>query len=145
MLAPRVVSREDFGVTERRILFVCAGNTCRSPLAAALAMHHLPNVAAESAGTYPGYSVAPHTVALAAELADIDLISHLPRDVRDVDLASFDLIVALDSMVAEDLKDVLPPGEQVISWGIRDPFGETLDVYRACADEILRRLPELVE
>lgn len=130
---------------DHRILFVCSGNTCRSPLAAALANSHLRGITAESAGTLPGYSVAKHTVELAADLVNVDLATHVPRDVRDLELDSFDIVVALDSMTANDLKDVLAPSQRLVCWEVRDRYRGTLDDYRRCAEQIAVRLPELVE
>lgn len=127
-----------------RVLFVCAGNTCRSPLAAALANSRLTRVSAESAGTHPGYAVAANTVFLAAELAGVDLADHKPREVSDVALASFDLIVALDDTVADHLVAMLPKAVPLVSWSVRDPYGGSLDDYRRCADDIIARFPELI-
>jgi protein-tyrosine-phosphatase len=127
-----------------RVLFVCAGNTCRSPLAAALANRWMPCVSAESAGTHPGYAVAANTVVLAAELAGVSLADHQPRDVSGLLLESFDLIVALDDLVAHDLVAMLPQAAQLVNWSLPDPYGESLEVYRRCADEITARLGELL-
>lgn len=127
----------------RRVLFVCAGNTCRSPLAAALARKHLPEVAAESAGITPGFGIAEHTVVLAAELAGIDLGDYVPRDIADVNVHSFETVIALDRLVADALKDQLSSSQRLILWDIEDPYGGTMENYRRTAEEILSRLPDI--
>lgn len=81
---------------------------------------------------------------LGAELADVDLSDHQPRDVSDVDIEPFDVVVALDRMVADDLAGAIH-GTQLVSWSIPDPYGGSLDLYRSCAAQILARLPELVK
>lgn len=128
-----------------RILFVCAGNTCRSPLAAALANGRLQGVTAESAGTYPGFAVAENSVSLASELAGVDISEHQPRDVRELELSSFDVVIALDESIAAELEAVpLPPSCRLVRWDVRDPYGETMDGYRLCAEQIAAALDELV-
>lgn len=129
----------------RRVLFVCGGNTCRSPLAAALAARYLPGVAADSAGVAPGYAIAAHTVALAEELVGADLSEYPPRAVHDVDVHSYEIVVALDSMVANALAGDLSPLQRLVTWEIKDPYGGTLEDYRRTAEEIIERLSDLAE
>lgn len=130
-------------VAPSRVLFVCAGNTCRSPLAAALANASLPGAVAESAGTHPGFTVAGHTVTLARELAQVDLSSHQPRGVDAVSLDSFDLVVALDALVADDISELLSRDSRLVTWHVSDPYGGDLDVYRRCAVEINALISDL--
>ena len=63
------------------ILFVCSGNTCRSPLAAALACVH--GVDARSAGLNadPGDPAAPEAVRVAKRYG-ADLSAHEARNVQ---------------------------------------------------------------
>lgn len=130
-------------MTSSRVLFVCAGNTCRSPIAAALARARFPDAVVESAGTYPGFAVAQNAVALARELTNIDLSSHEPRDVHTVSLGSFDLVVALDATVADDVSNILPDGVRLVTWDVSDPYGGDLEAYRRSAVEIGSALSDL--
>ncbi|MFB6215518.1 MAG: low molecular weight phosphatase family protein, partial [Candidatus Aenigmatarchaeota archaeon] len=49
------------------ILFVCTGNSFRSPLAEALAAKHIPNIQVESAGTSRASTIAETTMEFAEE------------------------------------------------------------------------------
>lgn len=86
-----------------RILFVCLGNICRSPLAEAIFKHkirakklaHL--VEADSCGTanyHVGYTPDPRTIKNA--LKNGVVIDHLGRQLSARDLEAYDFILAMD-------------------------------------------------
>jgi protein-tyrosine phosphatase len=99
-----------------RVLFVCMGNICRSPTAEGvfrrLAAERAPDLPLEidSAGTH-GYHVGeppdPRAVTAAA-LRGVDLRRLRARQVEDADFARFDLIVAMDRLNRETLRDRCP-------------------------------------
>jgi protein-tyrosine-phosphatase len=128
--------------TSGRILFVCAGNTCRSPMAAALAASAFPQATVESAGCFPGFGVAENAVLVVTEVTGVDISGHRPRDVAEVDLADFDLIVVLDNDVAKELP-VIPSGVTQLVRHVRDPYGSSLEVYRQCAVDLGTLIEEL--
>jgi protein-tyrosine-phosphatase len=131
-------------VPARRVLFVCRGNTCRSPLAAGLAaQRHGQALAAASAGTAakPGAQAAHDALAAGAE-EGLDLTAHSARSLDEVDLAAFDRIVALDPAVGEALR--ARPGLRkgaLEVWDVPDPWGKGLPAYRST----IARLRELVD
>jgi protein-tyrosine phosphatase len=99
-----------------RILFVCMGNICRSPIAEGvfrrLVEERAPHLAVEidSAGTHD-YHVGepPDSRAIAAAShRGIDLRSLRARQVSDEDFERFDLIVAMDRLNREALLDRAP-------------------------------------
>lgn len=80
-----------------RVLFLCSGNICRSPLAAALAAARWPgDVACESAGLGAARG-DPASDGSRAEAAarGLDLERHRSRPLDDVDLARFDWVIAM--------------------------------------------------
>ncbi len=94
-----------------RVLFVCLGNICRSPLAEVLfRMHARQGGVAEhfeisSSGTgdwHAGNPADPRTVAL-AERSGISLADHSARQVTAADLAHYDHILAMDKRNLSDL------------------------------------------
>jgi len=99
-----------------RILFVCMGNICRSPTAEGvfrrLVLQRAPELDLEidSAGTH-GYHVGeppdPRAVAAAARRG-VDLRAIRARQVEDADFARFDLILAMDRLNREILRERSP-------------------------------------
>lgn len=99
-----------------KILFVCMGNICRSPLAAVVAGRAfqdaglIPHIGIDSAGTlgyHAGRPADARSIALAAE-AGLDLGPHRAREVCADDFRDFELIVAMDRRNIADLRRVAP-------------------------------------
>ena len=122
---------------EKRVLFVCYGNTCRSPMAAAYANHALPGVHAESAGAFAaGAPANPLAVALMRKRFNVDLRGHVSRVVSDLDLSAFDLIVRLDEVQ-------VPSVAPMLSWDIADPVGQGPGAYEAALDAMIEQIDAL--
>ena len=126
------------------ILFVCAGNTCRSVMAEALARRRFGRAArAESAGLRPQPAEdARAAIDTLRSLFGLDASGHVPRAVASVDLDAFDLVVAMDRGVAGSLP-VVGDGKLIV-WDIDDPWDEPSG-YPACAraiDAAVSRLQE---
>jgi protein-tyrosine-phosphatase len=142
-------------MTERRphspeplkILFVCYGNICRSPMAAAIARkNHGDRVRASSAGVAAaGGPAADEAVLVMRILFQTDIADHLSRSVESCDLAAFDYVVAMDFLVYSRLKELgRIPEERLYGWDIEDPLGQGYDAFRATALKIERRLEQFL-
>jgi len=127
-----------------RVLFLCVGNMCRSPMAEAIARGLGDGrVEAHSAGLSPAGQVSEHAVAALEELG-YDTAGLRSKPVSDVDLLDLDVIV---SLIGERGLAVLPrnlPAERV-AWAIHDPLGEDVDAYVATAELLERRIRTLIE
>jgi protein-tyrosine-phosphatase len=133
-----------------RILFVCHGNTCRSVLAEHIGRKKFGRDAEfTSAGLHPGsVDDTKSAIFTLKSLFDIDASGHRPRDIHNVDVATFDLVVALDTAVAKEFQTMFPsfPSDHLKNWKIKDPYGDDLTEYQKCASDInveLRNLSAL--
>lgn len=139
--------------TTYNLLFVCSGNTCRSPLAESIAARAVrergwSHVAVASAGTgaASGAPASEHGVVVAAEHG-LDLSGHASRQLTAELVDWADLILTMSSAhmfaVAElggaekvamltDFLDGTGTGEP-----IEDPFGGDADAYRRAYDQIV--------
>jgi arsenate reductase len=122
-----------------KAVFVCFGNICRSPMAAAFARAYGSDVLlAESAGLRPASNCSSLTRQVMAE-KNIDIGDHVPRGLEDVDWSSVDLLINMSGLP-------LPfrfPGYSE-NWKVRDPIGESEEVYRAVRDEIEMQVMHLI-
>ncbi|MBO7307081.1 MAG: low molecular weight phosphotyrosine protein phosphatase [Alistipes sp.] len=98
-----------------RILFVCLGNICRSPVAEGVMQMLVERnglterVVLDSAGTYGGHSGERSDVRMrrAASARGIEL-THRARQVREEDFERFDMIIAMDDNNYEALFRLAP-------------------------------------
>jgi protein-tyrosine-phosphatase len=132
-------------VMARRILFVCAGNTCRSPMAEAIARDVLGGDAhVESAGVAAEEGVgAPEEAVGAMRERGLELRAHRSRPLGALALCDFDLLVAMSPAIALRLRGHGVDPVKLRSLNVGDPHGGSLDVYRATAAIIERDLRAL--
>lgn len=118
------------------VLFVCTGNSARSPIAEALLDHRSGGtVSATSAGTRPKDQLHPGAVRALRQGFGVDVSGRRPRGVDALANRRFDVVVTL----CDKAREVCPgfPGQQrTIHWSVRDPATGTGDpaFTRAAAD-----------
>jgi protein-tyrosine-phosphatase/tRNA A37 threonylcarbamoyladenosine synthetase subunit TsaC/SUA5/YrdC len=144
------------------IVFVCTGNTCRSPLAAGLLVKLLADRLGCGPADLPAHGFCVHSAGLAAMMGaeatpeavmvarefGADLGGHRSQLLTMEILAQADYLFAMTRShlrVLEDVRGTVAPrllspsGQEVF-----DPIGGDADLYRACARQIQCCLQELL-
>ncbi len=142
-------------MANRNILFVCSGNTCRSPMAKALAKRlvaeklgcqpqdlpdHSLQVSSAGASAFPGSPASPNAVKVLAERG-IDMADHrsqpltldLTRKANHIftmTAAHQAAVLSIDPTAGDRVTCLSPDGD------IEDPFGGDVEDYARCAERI---------
>ncbi|KOY83932.1 low molecular weight protein arginine phosphatase [Lysinibacillus sp. FSL H8-0500] len=140
-----------------RILFVCTGNTCRSPMAEVILQHkQLDNLEVRSAGIYamPNAQMSPYAqqVLEEAQMPHQHLATQLSKDVIEwADLILTMTITHKDTIIfnypeAEHkvftLKEYTDEGSLE---NIVDPYGGNKPLYEATFEELKALIDQLVQ
>ncbi len=103
------------------VLFVCTGNSARSPVAEALLRHHTAGrVAVTSAGSRPKRRLHPHTPRVLREAYGIDIVGQRPRHLDTLAGRRFDHVITLCDRAREVCPE-FPHRPRQAHWSIPDP------------------------
>ena len=143
----------------KNVLFVCTGNTCRSPMAQALynaiAEEKKLDTSAQSAGVdaYEGMPASIGAVG-AMEKYSIDISLHCATQVRQSMLEQADVVLAMNGGQARALCRMFPGQADKVTtlseyaFGsyepVDDPFGGDAAAYEACASELLGAIKQIL-
>ena len=108
------------------VLFVCTGNSARSPIAEALLRHRTADrVTVTSAGTRPAPRLHPQAVRVLREEFGIDISGQRPRHLDTLCGRRFDQVITLCDKARESRLDLTDHPRRV-HWSIADPATLTI-------------------
>ena len=117
---------------KKRVLFVCIGNACRSQMAEAFARAYgSDTLNVRSAGVAPAFSMPALTRQTLSE-KKISCEGQFPKPIESFTMEKFDVVINMSG-------ERLPPSlmaSRIVDWKVRDPIGESEDVYRDVATQI---------
>lgn len=147
----------------RKLIFICTGNTCRSPLALA-AWRALeqegktpPEIEADSAGlmTTEGQPAARHSREIAQSWHQ-DLSSHRSKMLSADEARNADWLVVMSILHAHSLREFIGvDADKILLLGaldqresseeIPDPYGGSREAYETCATHIQHAVERLAQ
>ena len=131
-----------------RVLFLCTGNSARSPMAEALARVRSDGmVEAYSAGSHPK-PLHPNAQRVLRDEHGIDISAHAPTHLDEFAHDKFDWVISLCDRVREVCPDFAGHPE-VVHWSIANPADETdaaasYRLFQQTADELENRVQFLL-
>ena len=135
-----------------RVLTVCVGNICRSPMAEGLLRARLaargPGAVVESAGiaALVGRPADPTAVALMAERG-IDISGHLARQLTPELAAGFDLVLVMEQWHRREVEVIAPAMRGRVhrfgNFDVPDPYRQPRAVFADALELIERGIAEL--
>jgi len=127
-----------------RVLFVCVGNMCRSPMAEGMARTYGSDVIeVYSAGTNPTGILSEDSIEIMNEMK-IDISRQASKGLKDVPVAEMDIVI---SMAPRSAATIVPPGfrGRALDWHVEDPVGKSLTVFRRVRGELDALVRKLVD
>ncbi|PQO28005.1 threonylcarbamoyl-AMP synthase [Blastopirellula marina] len=147
------------------VLFVCTGNTCRSPMAEVVMQKHLADkigttidqldqkgilVASAGIAAYPGGRAAPEAIHILGARS-LDLNGHASQPLSDRLVEQADLILTMTAGHRDAILARWPEARDRIQTlssdgrDIADPIGGSEDVYRQCLEQIESEIKQRVK
>ena len=126
-------------MTKIKVAFVCIGNSCRSQMAEGFAKHYASDLLdVYSAGTYPANYISPNTIRVMVEKG-IDISYQNPKSLGTIP-DQMDVLIKMGC----EVECPFIKAKLIEDWGIRDPIGDPIEIYREVRDLIEKKIKNLI-
>lgn len=150
LLEARVLTerrRKEYNLRKKKIVFVCWGNTCRSPMAQAIASKiYGERFIVESAGieASTGLGATNEAIRVMAEVG-IDISAHQVNRINNIEINDFDIIISMTHYIADDIRPKIDlKKNSLLTWNIIDPYGKGIEAYRSCVKALEKEIRKLI-
>ena len=134
----------------KKIMFICSGNTCRSPLAEGLFKKYLKDnnvtdieVGSAGVGAFSGDEASLNSI-LVAGSRGISIFEHKAKNINPEHLLTTDLFFCM----SESHKQVLLgycDENKIVVLNVPDPYGGPIEAYEECAKQLEGQFPQILQ
>lgn len=135
-----------------KVMFVCTGNICRSPMAEVIFKDLVGDAEVSSAGTFAmdGQNASYHAIDVCKKYG-LDLSGHKSTPIDESDIEQMDLVLTATVNHRDELRASYPQLNIYAikeyagydDWDIADPYGYNIHVYENCFLEIKDALEKI--
>ena len=136
---------------KKLIIFLCTGNTCRSPMAEAMFREGLTaeekqkyEIRSFGLAAFGGEPASDYAVEVMQSYG-IDISNHRSTPLNRYALAEAELVVCMTEAHSKVLLQVGFDPEKLIVFDIPDPYKGTLEDYQRCAEKIKTELTKVYD
>lgn len=133
----------------KKIMFICSGNTCRSPLAEGLFKKYLQKnnindieVSSAGVGVFPGDEVSINSI-LVAGVRGIDISSHRARGLNSEHILTTDLFCCMSESHRQVLLKYCDENK-IMVLNVPDPYGRPIEIYEECAKQLKNQFSDIL-
>lgn len=138
-----------------KVIFVCMGNTCRSPMAATIMSNLMPEMRSESRGMVVLFPEPynPKAVAVAPRHGMI-LPSNVSAQISNDDFSVDTLVLTMNLSMKQKMYDTFDKAINVFTLGelagegeveVPDPYGKGLEEYNRCFEQLYSLVAKVVD